>query len=435
MYTQLRGDPARNVPGGLDLPANQLLTPDTLYDHFVPRLVEEPELRPYHDVVMGWWQREGQNTVPESSRHDATRALKLLLLAAVSPARRQLSPTAVMQALLLARSRIDPAANLRYAAELLAALARAGTFIRAQIGPDGEPAYRSSSRADASVHVNRRLAEEERRLGPDDRRPFWTAARAASGSELPLDTLVLGRKVQSRWQNTARTLQVRLNNLDELGAADVDELLAELASGTVDGVLLLAAAAGLGAQRQHLQDVILPRLRESPGRLGRAVAFLLPAPLDPEGEKQLRRAHAYGQVAARLADENSDRESTARAYLEGPAGEARRRALAALAEAYAAGEVNGAEGPLLRPAEHSVIGFQRLAVTVADRLCSSRYPRHSEIRPGSDQFGLEALEAALTEIRASPRPPDPAFPGRPPRGAGPVYSRRPGPAAARSRGR
>lgn len=379
IHYQLAGDPARRLPGLLSGPADRLLTPDLIFDHFRTRIREIPETNPYSEVVVRAWELDSPLADPEE-RELALKLVKILALAAMSPLPAHLTPRRLLQLTLYTLTDLDPAVNQEYIANLLDRMYREGPYLSRAEGPDGaSPEYRIDLEADISLFVRRRLAYIRENLLPEDRRVFTRLGAWVDEPFLPLKAW-LEEPVSARtvsWQHTARSGRLILTALDELSAEHIKDLARELKESELDFVLIVGEAFQTERAARHLKEVLLPAVAEAgvPG-------FLFWLPKEPEGTETLREALAYDLLAAECREGETANAQRALPYLEGVLPDYRLKVAEVYRQAYFKGRVYTLpEAEPVSPEELGYLPFPTLLEKIAAPVLSRRYPRHQEVAP------------------------------------------------------
>ncbi|MDK2856306.1 MAG: hypothetical protein PWQ86_1519 [Bacillota bacterium] len=379
IHYQLAGDPARRLPGLLSGPADRLLTPDLIFDHFRTRIREIPETNPYSEVVVRAWELDSPLADPEE-RELALKLVKILALAAMSPLPAHLTPRRLLQLTLYTLTDLDPAVNQEYIANLLDRMYREGPYLSRAEGPDGaSPEYRIDLEADISLFVRRRLAYIRENLLPEDRRVFTRLGAWVDEPFLPLKAW-LEEPVSARtvsWQHTARSGRLILTALDELSAEHIKDLARELKESELDFVLIVGEAFQTERAARHLKEVLLPAVAEAgvPG-------FLFWLPKEPEGTETLREALAYDLLAAECREGETANAQRALPYLEGVLPDYRLKVAEVYRQAYFKGRVYTLpEAEPVSPEELGYLPFPTLLEKLAAPVLSRRYPRHQEVAP------------------------------------------------------
>lgn len=142
---RLEGDPARDIEAFLDRPFGEVLTPESIVDHFSDLFEVQPEFLPIAQRLLPWYRRhEGEIFSSAALLETGRRILKLLILVSISPQREGLSVDEASRWLLMRASTISPETNRRIVEKVLRSLAVEGRFVienegryRLDFGDDG----------------------------------------------------------------------------------------------------------------------------------------------------------------------------------------------------------------------------------------------------------------------------------------------------------
>ncbi|HSR23739.1 MAG TPA: DUF6079 family protein, partial [Candidatus Eisenbacteria bacterium] len=392
---QLRGDPAAGIPAWQERPADDLLCPDRVYDHFHARLRERVETARLAETVVPYYERTAPALLEDpADRELALRAVKLLTLVAASPLERRRDARELAGMLLCRVSALDPGANAAYLERsVLEPLASHGAYLVAR-SDGGATTYEVELEADAGLTAARLVEQERARLQPEDRRIVETLLDLGGTPALSMGLLrQAGRsRRQVIWQNTLRHVLVTAARLSELGQ-ERDELLAAMERTRCEACVVVAepepGEADTVEQARELA-VASPRL-----------AIWVPAALDA-GELEfaadlfcrqavLRQATAEGR--GRLLDflrrsVESDvaraREVTRRCYFQG-------RLVAAELD------------PVLDLPALSGLSFDGVLRGIAAPLLHALHPRHREVQPHAELVSDRHVRRLITAALAGPR--------------------------------
>jgi Family of unknown function (DUF6079) len=393
---QLRGDPAAGIPAWQERPADDLLCPDRVYDHFHARLRERVETARLAETVVPYYERTAPALLEDpADRELALRAVKLLTLVAASPLERRRDARELAGMLLCRVSALDPAANAAYLERsVLEPLARHGVYVVAR--SEGRAAtYEVELEADAGLAAARLVEQERARLQPDDRRVVDMLLDLGGTPALSMGLLrQAGRsRRQVIWQNTLRHVLVTAARLRDMGPPERDELLAAMERTACEAGLVVAepepAEADL-AQRARELAVASPRL-----------AVWVPAALDA-GELEfaadlfcrqavLRQATAEGR--GRLLD-----------FLRRSVESDVARAREAMRRCYFQGRLVTAElDPVLDLPALSGLAFDGVLRGIAAPLLHALHPRHREVQPHAELVSDRHVRRLITAALAGPR--------------------------------
>ena len=302
---QLRGDPAAGIPAWQDRPADDLLCPDRVYDHFEGRLRERVETARLAETVVPYYERAAAALVEEEAdRELALRAVRLLTLLAASPLERRRDARELAAMLLVRMSSVDAEANAAYLERaVLEPLAGHGAYVVAH--PGGAAAtYEVELEADAGLTVSRLVEQERARLLPDDRRVVETLLDL--GGSPALSVGLLGQAGRARrqviWQNTLRHVLLTVARLPELGGPGVDELVGAAERARCEAAVVIAEPEPAVADLEAVAGTLASAAPQ--------LAIWVPAPLDADERefaadlfcRQMVLRQAMGEGRGRLLD-------------------------------------------------------------------------------------------------------------------------------------
>ena len=266
IHFRLRGDPERHIPPWLDRPADRLLAPETIFDHFLDRIRERSESQVFVEKVF----EVSRDEIPElfgdpDQRRAALSLLKLLILFAISPVPYRYTVRHMAEMLLFRITPMESEVNYQFIHHVLERLANEGSFVR--VDPREDPldnCYSIDLKADLAAILRRRIRHTASGLFPEDHRLFWKIAPLAHTAHLPLKNWVeTGRQgVGLRWQHTRRSGTLLLRQLDELTLDEIDGLSRQWHTGEEDFFLLVGTTRQTERQYAHVKAELLPKIRE-----------------------------------------------------------------------------------------------------------------------------------------------------------------------------
>ncbi|MFQ5791469.1 MAG: DUF6079 family protein, partial [Acidobacteriota bacterium] len=406
LHYQLAGDPHRRIPGILDEPAETLLAPDTILDHFRIRIQETVETSPFITVVLAFYEKELPRLFPDGEdRATALRLLKILILTALSPIRRRRSVARLAEMLLYRVTHLDPAANYDYVRDLLEKMRREGAYLalEAREEPTGDPhqdVYTIDLAADVQLIIQRRIEALLKDPGFTFGRAFERLLPGFASPLLPLASLASAPRTTRRvsWQRTRREgllIFCRGEEDPRVSEESLDAIHEQLATTELDFcILLLAPQADGGSSRPSstlpTPGGLLARLRD---RGAEPYLVWQPQPLDEDAVAVLRKAAARLMVRDHFRQEGSE---VGKRVLEalGPAIQDDRGLCESLVQrAYREGSFLSPLGaPALSPAELPSLPFDRLLERMAEFPLQRRYPRHYLIAPSLELPATETVQ-------------------------------------------
>ena len=399
LHYQLAGDPQRHIVGLLDAPAESLLRPDAILDHFRIRIKETLETSPYITVVLAFYEKELSRLFAEpEDRETALRLVKMLILLAISPIPRRRTVAELAEMLLKSITTLESEANYDHVHDLLEKMHLEGAYLSRTEGNDGpyEDVYSLDLAADVQLIIQRRMETLLKDSGFTVSRAVGRLLPYFKSPDLPLASLAKSPVTERRvpWQKTYREGNLLFcRDADDplLSDARLDELVEKLWTTELDFCVILMAPGG-GIEPATL-DRILARLEE---RAPEPFLLWVPAPLE-EGEEKpgqlIRRAAARLAIREHFHQEGSDVAKRVLAALEPLIREDLELSESVVQKTYRAGRFLAPSGsPTLTPAELPSIGFDRIVTRLAEFPLTRRFPSHYDIAP--------SLEASATDVPA-----------------------------------
>jgi hypothetical protein len=393
---QLRGDPAAGIPAWMERPADDLLCPDRVYDHFASRLRERVETARLAETVVPYYERTAAALLRDpADRAMALRAVKLLTLLAASPLERRRDAGELAGMLLCRVSAIDPAANATYLERaVLEPLVAHGAYLVAR--PEaGGATYEVELEADAGLAVARLVEQERARLQPDDRRVVELLCDLGGTPALSVNLLrQAGRsRRQVIWQNTLRHVLVAAARLPDLRTGELDELLGAMRRTRSEACLVVLepepGAADLAEQARELAAA-------SPG-----LALWVPAPLDA-AEREFAAELFCRQAVLRQATEEG--RGGLLDFLRRSLDSDVARAREIVRRCYFQGRLVAADlDPHLDLPALSGLAFEGVLRGIVAPLLHALHPRHREVQPHTELVSDRHVRKALAVAMAGPR--------------------------------
>ena len=392
IHYQLQGDPGRRIPGMLELPSDILLTPDSIFDHFLRRIKERVETNPYSEVVYKYYEESGESIFPEpEERALALKIIKTLILQAISPWRYQISLRELAETLLTKVSTWDSEVNYQYIRDICEKLYKQGSYIGKKPGAGPlEDIYYIDLEADINLIIRRKVEYIEKGLEPGDSRIFYRLAHYLDSPQLPLAWLHReGKgKREIKWQNTPRWGYLILSDLRENSLDLIASLIEEFNNTELDFVLFLATPFQLRAQQEYLLETLLPYLRShGPEDTSQHIPliFWLPGPV--EDEKALRRAYAHSILLEESKKDSTQLGQRLHSHLEAIMADDKR----VVKEVFTVAYYDGTLISNLMEQERSLgeigqLSFDRSLQEIIPPVLAQRFPRHQQLAPYTDIY-------------------------------------------------
>lgn len=361
VYSQIAGDPQRHIPGILARPATELLTPDSLYEHFTPRLMEYSAFHVFPRHIVPHLDEVIERVLNDpGDRVLARRLVRILVLHRIHPTAS--TPTvgelAPLTGCLLAAQ--DPELNAQFVAEaILEPVAAGSRFLVRRAAPTGTRAsawvYELATEQDPAKTLDTRLRAVMDGIPADDSRLL-----TATLGELPESTAWPGPELLAGplmrlvpWRGSQRRCLIRLWQ----------------AGGAV--------TAAVPAPETEVDFTLVLSLGTPPPPMPHTAVWQVPPPADPE--QLLRENLALYLLLAALQSGNP-----ADAPLLDPARERRHRVAAAAAHVALQALYGGrfvTPAVTVESAALQLRRFERLLEAAAETLLEQRYPRYATIAP------------------------------------------------------
>lgn len=399
IHYRLAGDERRGIEPFLEQPAEQLLTPDYIFDHFRDRIRETVETSPYSEEVFHYFQREVASIFPEEEdAHTALRLVKLLILQALAPSRKPFTAQELTGLLLHHYTDLDVSVNYDYIEEILQKLLAHGAYVTSGDKEDGSGSktYTIDLRADAALLVKKKLAQVSSSFHPGDPRVTEGLFAWLEESFLPLNKLQQepNQATEITWQNTTRQGKVLFYSPDYLTPRHVKDLQEEVDEQETDFIFFLAkpqfSTAGPG-------DDPLPG---DPEEIPAALVFWQPREITPEEEESLRQAYACDLLHQEYAADDSPTGKQIREHLQGTLENQQRQVKEIFRDIYFQGTLKTAHKSM-EPSALGYLHFNELVSSAVAEVLKKRFPRHFEICPRSQHISQSLVQRALDTL-ASP---------------------------------
>lgn len=395
LNARIAGDPRRDIAGLIDEPADTLVTPDRILDHFTDRIRETVEYQPYLDVVHRYWRQEAERILPDPlERAVGMRSLAVLILAALAPVERQYPVRRLASMLLHRITKIDARANAEHLREVLARMTRDGAYLEQE--PSNDPlddVFRVKLEADVNVLISRKLRAAEKDAVAEGPLVLRKLKGLLTDPALPLaDWRELEpSEVEVRWQNTSRSGFFVFADPIELGRDRFHELFAALRVEAPDFLFVVVPPWRSSETEAWIAERLAPLLDDATGL---AVRFWVPGmpqrlePLAPALGRALlleRTRSDAGPLAERMADR-------LREQLESESGRVREF----VRDLYSDGMILTARGgDDVVPRSLGMLAFDALLERVTCRALDARYPKHRAIAPRTEVPLLPRLDPLI----------------------------------------
>ena len=262
IHFRLKGDPERHIPCRLDREAQELLTPEVIFDHFLDRIKERSETQVYLERVFDACQSE----IPELFKdHDQQKiafvVIKLLILFAITPVRYKYTVRHIAEMVLFRITSMESEINYQFLYDILDRLSKEGSYIRVETRDDPlDNVYYIDLKADMAGIIRRRIRHMAQEIFPEDQRLFTKLACMVDSPCLPLRDWVENdrQKVSLMWQHTRRNGTLFLRPLDELTLEEIAALARQNERSEEDFFIMVGTTHNRDKQFRNVKDVLLP---------------------------------------------------------------------------------------------------------------------------------------------------------------------------------
>ena len=400
IHFRLKGDPERGIPGILNRPAHQLLTPEVIFDHFLDRIRERSETQAYVERVFSLYQEEIPQLFQDRDQQEvALSVVKLLILFAVSPVKFRYTVRHLAEMLLFRVTPMDSDINYQFMHDIVERLAREGAHIRAERKTDPlDNAYFIDLKADIAGITRRRIRHLVTELFPEDRRLFSKLALMVEAPHLPLSGWVGHGKqqVQVRWQHARREGLLLLRQLDEVSGEDLEALAGQWGREENDFFILVGTTHACDRQYEHTRENLLPLARK---RFPGMFLFWVPAATQDE-DPRLREMLSVVLLLEGLERDPDERGKPVREHLQHLLEVGRRQVTEIFSRAYFHGLLLLDE----RQVELSSFGYlsqEKFLEEFSHPLLERRFPRNSRVHPFMDLPASATLSSLLKDFFAA----------------------------------
>lgn len=395
IHFRLAGDPARGIETFIDRPAEELLTPDQIFDHFRDRLRETVETSPYSEQVFHHYEREvGRLFDDQDDACIALRLIRLLILGAIARAPRSFSARELAMLLLHRYSSLESSINYEYISELMNRIVSHGAYISTH-EKDNETHFTIDLKADVGLLLEKKIEKLKKELQPGDRRVIDTILAWADDSYLPLKELQQEQEqdIEVTWQNTGRSGKIIFRSPAESDHKTLTSLKQDLADAEKDFIFFITPPAtgheesGSSNPWQVLFETFSEELR-------RCLALWIPRQISNAEEEILHSAYAHKLLADEYTADNSPVGKQINRQLNLLLGEEKNRVKELFRKIYLQGHLRVGD-QRLSPSSMGYLPFVELINRIAADILKERYPRHAEIRPLGEQVSGSLMQRTL----------------------------------------
>jgi hypothetical protein len=225
VHARIAGDPARSIPGVLGRPATELLGPDSIYEHFAPRLSEFSAFYVYPRHIVPHLDQLIDRTIGEpSDRALARRVVRILVLHRIHPTAAQPDCARLVELAACGLDFRSVEMSARYLSEaILDPLVAESSFLSRKADPSGDPrraVYTLATEEDPARVLGDRIRRTAADIPDDDGRLLSQPLAALGESESWPGRALTERPTERQvaWCLSTRKVLMRLAHRDELEA-------------------------------------------------------------------------------------------------------------------------------------------------------------------------------------------------------------------------
>lgn len=396
IHYRLQGDSARNIKSFLEENADQLITPELIFDHFEERIREMTETVPYYERVYRYYQQEIKNILAPEDQAIGLSLIKLLILFKISPLEKKYTVEDMANMLLYQVTDLDTTINYQNIAQILATLAQSGAYLKSD---QDKSYYFIDLEADTNLLIQRKLNYIKKTVFADDHRLFTRLARFCNQRSLPLKDLLDNRESirEISWQNTSRKGYLNLINFKDLTVDLIEDLSQKLAEQEEDFVIFMGELRDLESAKNYLKDIILP---EIPLNLLDALIFWIPKP--PENDEFLLQILAKTILYDEYRTDDSKLALEIKNYLKEQLKEDQASLINYFVKCYFQGELINASGEKIAPLENlTYLQWESIIEKISANVLNKRFPKHINISPFYSHFSPLQLAMVVEKFFAN----------------------------------
>jgi hypothetical protein len=401
IHYRLKGDVERGIPTFLDRPAQELLGPSAIFDHFLHRIREMTETQPYVEKGFEYYREEIPQIFKDPDQERvALEAVKLLILFAISPVETKYTARHMAEMVLFRVTELDGQTNYQYFRDILSRLVKETSFLVVSPGKDPlEDRISIDLRVDLSAILRRKIRQGVSEIFPGDRRLFQRLLPLAESSHIPFAGWAEQgqQKVSTLWEYTRRNGLLLLRQIDEIPLAELENLAEEWTQVEDDFFLIVGTTHGVERQYEHLRRNLLPALKEKcPGTF----LFWVPAAVGEEEEGGMKELLAVLLLQEKHREDSSEGGPGAVEYLQNLLQGGKKKLGEILTRSYFHGHLLWDD----RQVELSAYGFltqERFLREFIPPLLSRRFPKHHRVHPYLEAMSPTSMPTLIKDFFAT----------------------------------
>ncbi len=390
LTTQIRGKPEILVKGILEEPCQNLLTPDTIFDHFQTHLADSVK----HSAHLHLFN---QNILPrilhrfkdENNRQTAVKTMKTMFLLAISPFKEHQTVRNIAN-MVLYRVFETPfdAEDTNYwffEEHIIRVLFQDVGYLKRIAGNTRlDDIYYFTLELDPFLTIEEQIKQAKSRLVVSYPMIFSEIIYSMGYGLFPLASFFQKTVIRESifWQNTRRRVAIRLVHKNEIDSQVLDSIRQPLLNNKIDLALILLFPDDVNDAEFHVQKL----LAQEPPETSNAWAFVVPALQDLCGvENMLLDIQACRTLEEEISSQpNADDHSDILEILHERKEKALSEGSEYLRKAYMSGRLYLNKEVTTLAIQHPYDHFEKwLEPTLASGF-NNRYPDHYRIAPGMD---------------------------------------------------
>jgi hypothetical protein len=400
IHYRLKGDAERGIPTFLDRPAQELLGPSAIFDHFIHRIREMAETQPFVEKGFDYYRDEIPQIFEDpDQRKVALEAVKLLILFTISPVKFRYTARHMAEMILFRVTDLEAEINYQYFRDILERLVKETSHLSVTPGKDPlDDQFSITLRADIAGILRRKIQQGVMEIFPGDRRLFDRLLPFAESIHLPFVGWAEQReqRVSTTWEYTRRSGIILLRQIDEFLLDEAKSRAEEWKHAEEDFYMIVGTTYQVERQYQHLRD-LLPHLREKyPGLF----LFWIPAAVKEEEESWMKEFLSALLLSDRTRQESSESGLPAQEFLQTFLQNGRKRLGEILTKAYFNGLLLWDD----RQIELSAYGYlsqEKFLEEFVPPLLSRRFPKHQRVHPYLEALAPTTVPNLLRDFFAT----------------------------------
>ncbi|MFO7814621.1 MAG: DUF6079 family protein [Halanaerobiales bacterium] len=394
IHYRLKGDSSRDIESMMDNSAENILTADKIFDHFVGRIREMMETNPYYNKVYKYYKQEIKSLLDPEEQKTGMKIIKLLILFSISPINKRYTVEDITNLLFVKITDLEPSINYEYIEDILNRLYQHGAYLVKEEGQDKKSnKYFIDLEADVNLIIKRRTEYIKSNLFENDKRIFTKLGKQVKEKFLPLNNLFANNRQKRTvtWQNTERKGFLYFLPLREISIDNLKQTAQRLTNDEEDFMLIISYALDVDQDKKYLKDVLIPELKEEEKN---SFAFWFPEEL--KNKEFLKNALAKIILLEKYEKESFETAEKIKQQLNTLIKEEVDRISKIFRDAYFEGKVvNGFNESIVNLDEMGFLPFQRLLNKIVATLLEERYPDHKKINPYQTVLTTDRMDAVL----------------------------------------